>query len=297
MKKKLFLSALISSISLLFTACQNVEVKKSDSIVVGTYNILYDGTGYKWQERKESVVEVFNMLKFDVCGTQECDIAQADYLLGKLGQNWSVVFNEPRIKRITKSWAMNNVIFYRNDRLEKLENGTFWFGPDPYPAEKKSQGWGGKGEKQNRFCTWAKFKDKKSAKQFYFFNLHLNSRNADDRAKSFELLKTEVPKIAKDTPFFIVGDFNTGKKELIGSFTKSGVFYNSQDVSKTAHKGPNATFYGLTPPTPKRLAHPPIDYIFVSKNIDVLTHETFDKSINGIRASDHNPVLIDATIK
>ena len=289
----LFVATILSCL----TACQTVDTPRENPITVGTYNILYDGTGYKWQERKEYVAQVFDILKFDVCGTQECDISQADYLLTKLGKNWSVVFNEPKIKRVSKSWAMNNVIFYRNDKLEKLTNGTFWFGPDPYPPEKKSEGWGGKGEKQNRFCTWAKFKDKISSKEFYFFNLHLNSRNADDRTKSFELLKTEVPKIAKNTPFFIVGDFNTGKKELIGGFTKTGVFYNSQDVSITAHKGSNATFFGLTPPTQQRLTHPPIDYIFTSKNIEVLTHETFDKKINGIRPSDHNPVLINAIIK
>ena len=296
--KKLFLQTLLSAlIAFAFSGCKTSSCANEQSIKLATYNILYDGKGYKWQERKPHLVQAFKDLNFDVCGTQECDISQADYILSKLDSSWSVVFNEPKIKRVSKSWAMNNVIFYRNNRLEKLANGTFWFGPNPYPPEKKSEGWGGKGEKQNRFCTWAKFKDKKSQKEFYFFNLHLNSRNEEDRVKSFELLKTQVPKITGNKPFVIVGDFNTGKKETIQNFVKSGVFNNSQDLSLTAHKGSNATFFGLTPPSPERLAHPPIDYIFVSKNIKVLTHETFDKLINGTRASDHNPVLIDAIIK
>ena len=296
--KKLFLQILLLiSTTLAFSACQADSQPNEQSLKVATYNILYDGKGYKWQERKPHLVQAFKDLQFDVCGAQECDIPQVDYILNNLDASWSVVFNEPKIKRLTRAWAMNNVIFYRNNRLKKISNGTFWFGPNPYPPEKKSDGWGGKGEKQNRFCTWAKFKDKKTKKEFYFFNLHLNSRNEEDRVKSFELLKTEVPKIAGNTPFIIVGDFNTGKKETIQNFVKSGVFNNSQDLSLTAHKGSNATFFGLTPPSKKRLASPPIDYIFVSKNIKVLTHETFDKSINGVRPSDHNPVLIDAIIK
>jgi endonuclease/exonuclease/phosphatase family metal-dependent hydrolase len=70
---------------------------------------------------------------------------------------------------------------------------------------------------------------------------------------------------------------------------------DSFDISRTPHAGPIKTFSGF-----KYVAHPegqPIDYIFVSAGIHVLSHATIDDSENQLYPSDHFPVVADVVIE
>ena len=59
-------------------------------------------------------------------------------------------------------------IFYKKNQLSLLDSGNFWLSPTP---ERASLGWDAA---CIRICTWGKFQDKVSGKQFYFFNTHMD---------------------------------------------------------------------------------------------------------------------------
>ncbi len=206
---------------------------------VASFNMLYYADNSLWLKRRAIIPALIKFHEFDVCASQECAVTQAEWILSQLGGGWGAVFNEPKILKNGKSWAMNVVIFYNKARLRLLDSGTFWFGPDPYPPETRTFGWCEGGERQNRFCAWAKFADILAGREFFAFNLHLNSRNKNDRIKSFGLLLSEVPKIAGGTPFFIAGDFNTRESCILDKFLSSGVVFDSKKIFRTPHYGPN----------------------------------------------------------
>lgn len=267
---------------------ENAECRATAN--VASFNMLYFADKPYWEKRRAQIPALMKYHEFDICGSQELSIEQAEWILSQLGSAWAAEFNNPKIEPNGKSWAMNVVIFYKASRFERLDGGTFWFGPNPYPPEKRTVGWGVGGEKQNRFCAWIKLRDKLSGREFVFFDLHLNSRNKPDREKSFDLLVSEVPKIAGKTPFVIVGDFNTREKEMIDKFESSGLLRNSRDISQTPHYGPESTYIGVKP-DPKRWLSRPIDFVFVSNGMEVLKHAHISDTFEDVRPSDHMPVL------
>lgn len=267
---------------------ENAECRATAN--VASFNMLYFADKPYWEKRRAQIPALMKYHEFDICGSQELSIEQAEWILSQLGSAWAAEFNNPKIEPNGKSWAMNVVIFYKASRFERLDGGTFWFGPNPYPPEKRTVGWGVGGEKQNRFCAWIKLRDKLSGRELVFFNLHLNSRNKPDREKSFDLLVSEVPKIAGKTPFVIVGDFNTREKEMIDKFESSGLLRNSRDISQTPHYGPESTYIGVKP-DPKRWLSRPIDFVFVSNGMEVLKHAHISDTFEDVRLSDHMPVL------
>lgn len=70
---------------------------------------------------------------------------------------------------------------------------------------------------------------------------------------------------------------------------------DSFTLSQTPHTGPTKTYQAF-----KYNEHhegKPIDFIFVSDGIDVLTHKTLDDSDNQLYPSDHLPVATEARLR
>ena len=61
-------------------------------------------------------------------------------------------------------------VYYLRDRFELLDSGTFWLSETP---DKVSRGWDGA---CNRTVTWVELKDRKSGKEFFYFNTHLDHK-------------------------------------------------------------------------------------------------------------------------
>ena len=61
-----------------------------------------------------------------------------------------------------------NPIFYKTDKFEVLESGSFWYSETPnVPNTKFSDSY------SPRMCNWAHFRVKATGKEFYYFNTHL----------------------------------------------------------------------------------------------------------------------------
>ncbi len=266
---------------------------------VASFNIRFWDIPPRWDEMRDLIAPLIAFHDLDIIGTQEMSVPQRDYILSQMGDRYGSVnaceMNNPKAPRFYLD-NMNNFILYRKDKFEVVKQGVFWLGKDPFPAEKKTSGWGPKG--QNRFCVWAEFKDKESGRTFFWFNTHLNQLDEGERLESCKLIRKMVPKISGDFPLFITGDFNCfpNSKPIMKLLPMDGARINdARIVCKTKVYGPRFGFHGFTGKS--NPASFPIDYIFVSQNTDVLKCGTLTDNLNGVYPSDHFPLVAEVILK
>ncbi|MBA7570354.1 hypothetical protein ES708_12103 [subsurface metagenome] len=187
-------------------------------------------------------------------------------------------------------------VFYRKDRLELLEESTFWLSETP---DKPGFGWDAA---CNRVVTWGKFRDRASGKEFFLFNTHFDHRGEVARRESAKMLLTKVADIAGTSPIVVTGDFNSRLDSepyriIIGDqTTDSGVkLIDSRTVSRYGHHGPSATFSSFK--SAGKPGDSPIDYIFIRNGVSVIQHGTLSDTFDGRYPSDHMPVLVEIEIE
>ena len=132
-------------------------------LVAGSYNIRCDTPvdgDNAWPYRKERVEALIRFYGFDVLGVQEAKPSQMSDLRAMPG------FASVGVGRDGGDRGEYSAIFYRTDRLRVLDSGTFWLSETP---DTVSKGWDAA---LNRICTWAKMKDRRTGRVFYFFNTH-----------------------------------------------------------------------------------------------------------------------------
>ena len=87
-------------------------------------------------------------------------------------------------------------------------------------------------------------------------------------------------------PLILTGDFNAFPDSETYKIA-SKLLRDAAKVSKTVHKGPLRTFQHWG----RRTRNEPIDYIFVSKDVTVLSHVTDGSRAKDGLPSDHYPVF------
>ena len=125
-----------------------------------------------WMKRRHATPEMIRREAPDVFGVQEGLIDQLHYIDTECPQYARVGVG--RDDGAEKGEFM--AVYYLRDRFELLDSGTFWLSETP---DKVSRGWDGA---CNRTVTWVELKDRKSGKEFFYFNTHLDTR-ARRRAK------------------------------------------------------------------------------------------------------------------
>lgn len=249
---KIFIGAIATC---LLSACAGVSQKDDAQIKVATYNVFLapeKSTANMWNYRASSIARLVRYHDFDVFGTQEGWLHQLDDIADKDGVY--KYFGLPREdgKKLGETCA----IFYKPAKFELLENGDFWLSETP---DKPSKGWNGANV---RICTWGKFKEKVSGKEFYFFCTHIDIWEPA-KSNGIKMVAERIREIAKGKTFFLVGDFNVEKNQkLIKPFFEiaKSVF----DISATQPYGADRTWHGY-----KNIYGGVIDYIFVSPDVKV----------------------------
>ena len=274
--KKLFLGLLF--ISYLFF---------SQDLKVMTYNIrlsLESDKENSWNNRKEDALALMSYYHPDYFGVQEAVPQQmVDIKTGLKDYDYVGVGRDDG-----KNQGEYSAIFYDKNKLEVLKSGTFWLSETP---EKPSKGWDAA---YNRVCTYALFKLKKCGKKVYAFNVHFDHVGNVARVNSSKLILEKIKELnPQNLPLTLTGDFNlTDDTEPIKIISQS--LDNAYYHSKKPHYGPKGTFTAFDINTvPKER----IDYIFVSKNVDVLKYGVLTDAKEQRYPSDHQPVLIKAIIK
>ena len=169
-----------------------------------------------------------------------------------------------------------------------LQSGDFWLSETP---DKPSLGWDA--TCCNRICSWAKFKDQQTNKEFYFFSVHFDHQGVEARRQSGKLMVQKIKEIAKNEKVICVGDLNsTPETEQVQSMQT--ILNDAYQVTAMPPYCPVGTFnsFKLDAPMEKR-----IDYVFVSKGIDVLKYGVLTDQKEQRYPSDHLPVVVKVVIQ
>ncbi|GAB4014958.1 endonuclease/exonuclease/phosphatase family protein [Spirosoma koreense] len=267
-------------------AAPTAFAQKNDPITVATYNLRYknknDGPN-AWENRKENVKGLIQFHEFDIFGTQEGLREQLNDIAELKGFAFIGVGRDDG-----KEAGEHSAIFYRKDRFKVLQSGNFWLSETP---DKPGKGWDA--TCCNRICSWGKFSDLKTKKDFYFFSVHFDHQGVEARRQSGKLMVAKIKEIAKNEPVILTGDFNsTPETEQIQ--TVQTLLSDSRSVSATPAYGPEGTFnsFKFDAPMDKR-----IDYIFVSKQFNVLKYGVLTDAKEQRYPSDHQPVMVKVVLK
>lgn len=263
------------------------HVAAQNSVInLATYNLRYntpqDGIN-AWPHRREAVKALIRYHELDIFGTQEALVDQiAD--LATMSEYAHVGVGRDD----GKSAGEHSAIFYRKARFMVEQHGDFWLSETP---DRPSLGWDAKC--CNRIASWAQLRDGDTGRSFFVFSVHFDHEGIVARRESAKLLVQRIERIAGDNPVICVGDFNdTPGSEPIT--TMQGVLRDAYTIALAPPYGPVGTYNGfrLEPPTRR------IDYIFVSRHIEVHRYAVLTDTIDGQRRpSDHFPVVATISFK
>ncbi len=269
---------------LLIAACATTPAPNS-SLRVMTYNIRLnlasDGPN-AWPHRKDAVAGLVRDQSIDLLGVQEAlpeQLADLDAQLPRLGR-----FGEGRTaERLGEFTA----IYFRRDRFDVLDAGTFWLSETPEVPG--SRGWDAAYE---RIVTWGKLRDRQSGTTFFHFNTHFDHVGRIARRESARLLVSRITSLAGSSPVIVTGDFNDlPEGEPYAIITGSGLS-DAMLSARAAHRGPSSTWNAFKAIEPGRR----IDFIF-TRGFDVTSHAILPGMIDGTRfPSDHLPVVAEVRI-
>jgi len=259
---------------------------------VMSFNIRYNNPGDSlnaWPYRKDLVASQIRFHEAHIIGVQEALHGQMMDLIERLpGYRYVGVGRDDG-----KEKGEYSAIIFDSTRLQLLLTKTFWLSPQPEVPG--SKGWDAA---ITRIVTWAKFRDRKSKKEFFVFNTHFDHIGKEARRESAKMLIEKVNQLAGKSPAIITGDFNSiPTDEPIQVITDNSNplhLIDTRTVSRSAHYGPTGTFNGFRN---KEINDDPIDYVFIRNKVKVLKHATFSQTWNGRFSSDHFPMFVQVVIE
>ncbi len=274
-----------------------------------------NGNASPFRVRADMYRELLDRLMPDVVGMQEVTVNWRKWLDAYVFNGSYAGVGEERTPG-----GEANPIYYRKDKFELLEYGTFWLSDTPDVP-------GSAFEKVNypRICTWVLLKDRATGVSFVHFNTHLD-HNGNNNSTDGNTIRKEQMKVIirfsqrfKDLPMFLTGDLNnrrttsegklyalykmiTGESKVDdgnGGKIKMPLGDSRIDAPVTVDENHLATMTAnynesSTSYNPQK---EPIDYVFYNKENTVAnSYETFLISRNGNWISDHLPVFTTFTI-
>lgn len=254
------------------------------NLKIMTYNIRLDVASdgeNAWPNRKDYFTSQIQFYSPDIFGVQEATPNQVTAIASALPN-----YDRFGIGREEGGTGEACTIYYKKGRFQLLQSNTFWLSETP---EKVSRGWDAA---CNRVCTYGLFKDLKTKKVFWVFNLHLDHMGEVARVKGVELVLSKIVALnTKKYPAFLMGDFNSEPDTKQIAEVKK-VMDDTKDVSIEKPFGPSGTFNDFEHDKPVTLL---IDYIFISKNsgLKIQKHAVLSDSKDLRYPSDHLPVLIE----
>ena len=281
----------VSLLLLIFQSCGLNKTKHNKltlSFKVSSYNIRYNAaadiaSGNGWEIRKGEVAKLIKKYNFDIVGTQEGDSTQMEELSLLL----------PGYYKVSHPYGgatgniHTNSILYKKGLFEVLDCGVFWLSQTPDIA---SIGWDAT---DRRICQWTKFKDKKSGKEFVFFNAHFYWRKEEAKKQSGPLIIEKVKLIAGELPVILTGDFNSNVETSQIKAIKT-LLKDSYDISSNGRKGVEGT--NIAGGVFKGPSKGRIDFIFISEGIGVNDYEVYSDVYNTDHyPSDHLPVSVNVS--
>jgi endonuclease/exonuclease/phosphatase family metal-dependent hydrolase len=242
------------------------------------YNPL-DFLKKSWFYRADLIAEDVERVRPDIVGFQEATFLHYDYLKSTLsGYDSEMSYRDDFIL------SEGCPIFWRTDRFEKIDSGSFWLSETP---EVMSKDWG---SSHYRICVYVILRDKTTNKEFAVFNTHLDNVSDEARINGIKVVLDKISEFG-DLPSFLFGDMNaTDDSETILSTRDS--FDDAKVISPITED--TRTFHGWGDPTEQDR----IDYILISKgDAEVYEYHVLDNCYDGVYSSDHSSIYIKTRIK
>jgi endonuclease/exonuclease/phosphatase family metal-dependent hydrolase len=213
MKKIIYLFPLVMvpSLGSPSAAAESRETTGEIEVVVGSFNIHYTSPWQEkmvWEERRGGVVEALRRGEADIIGFQEMETfagghwnpenKQLDWVLNHFPEFAVTAFGNPR------KYPSTQPILYRKSRFQALEQGFFFFSPEP--DRLYSRPWKGR---YPAFCSWARLRDRENAATFYLYNVHFDYGSLRNRLNSARLVAERiVSREHLEDGVIVLGDFN-----------------------------------------------------------------------------------------
>lgn len=281
MRKILLFVTAIAAVLSLFEPSAVAKVEKT---CVMSFNIriqLPADTGkYNWESRKEGCVKAIKKYHPDILGLQEATVGQKNFIMKELPK-YIMIDGSAKPGTLDEEARFGfNPIFFRADRFELLDYGTFWLNEDQTPEKK---GWDAE---YVRNANWVKLRFKKSGQIVFFFNTHFDNSGDKARQESSALITRKVKEIAGDKAVvFLTGDFNANSDDK-GLKSLTSFFHESARTVKKADKTPSFNDFGRKGSKPEM-----IDHIFF-RNTQANTFIVVDETKYGLKyISDHYPIV------
>jgi len=243
-----------------------------------------------WPHRIEQAAKTIAGHDPLVVGTQEGYYSMLTELHGKLPD-----YEWIGVGRFGGNENEHCAIFYKKDRLDALDQGHFWLSETPEEPATKS--WD---SMFPRMCTWVTFLDKASGNVFTVFNTHLDHHGQEARDRGVQVIWNYVSqhRTRYTSPVIVMGDMNSAPADL-------PIRYLRGDAGEEGPNGWLTDAYSVYDGTIGRTAHEykggtdgePIDYIFVSPQVELIAAEVERRTIDGRYPSDHYPVVAALRIK
>ena len=266
-------SVLLSGILLLLAACKPVE---RNTLTVMSYNIRYindrDGDN-SWANRCTATPAMLDALKPDIFGVQEAYLEQEQYIVEQCPR--FAAYGVGRDDGVDKGERMS--IFYNTEVLQMGDHGTWWLSETP---EEPSYGWDAR---CRRTATWARMKDLRNGREFYFVNTHLDHVGDTARREGLKLVVNRIREMDSTIPMVLTGDFNVEPADSCLTVLE-GLMLDARSTAEETDDTPS--FNGFQEPLKV------IDYIYYSgfkkaKSFRVVTETYEDKPF----ISDHYPII------
>jgi endonuclease/exonuclease/phosphatase family metal-dependent hydrolase len=252
---------------------------------VMSYNIRYDNPAdgpNAWSNRRDFLVAQVRTADPDILGVQESLPAQVEYLVSQFP-----AYGHAGQGRDENGTGESTTIFFRMDRFEMTESGTFWLSETP---EKMSKGWDAA---IRRICTYVRLKDRKTNKSYLVLNTHFDHVGVEARKKSAELLLIKMKQLnPAGLPVILLGDFNATPDSEPVVILKGKLNEARLHATQVLLPQPGS-FNAFDSSKP---AENLIDHVFVSRDLEVGRYAMLVETREGRYPSDHFPVVVELTL-
>lgn len=254
----------------------------SDEITIMSTNVRYytpfDFFERSWFYRASLIVDDINSVKPDIIGFQEATFLHYNYLKSAMPDYGSEIsYRDDFIL------SEGCPIFYRTDKYEKVESGSFWLSETP---DVMSKDWG---SDHYRICTYMILRSLDDGKEFVVFNTHLDNKSQEARINGIAVVLEKIAEFG-NIPAFLMGDFNAkpGSQTILSTYES---FDDAQIIAEQTEDGATYHNWGLN------LDNERIDYIMISKgDATVSEYHIVDNLHDGVYSSDHSSIYIKATL-
>lgn len=262
------------------------------NLSVMTFNLRVNNPkddGNAWPYRVNRVSKIIQSNQPFIIGTQEglfsmlSDLQECIPEYGRIG-----------IGRGGGTEDEHCAIFYKKSEVGLTDQGQFWLSETP--EEANSVSWE---SACPRICTWGEFHLLKNpTRKFLVFNTHLDHVSQTAREKGIRLIGMKMnTALQKRIPVILTGDLNATPENRTIQFLRGTEFIEEQradliDAYSVLKHSPGATFHDFKGGSDGE----PIDYIYTSRDVNVLETKVDRSIIDGGYTSDHYPVMAALSI-